>query len=224
MGDYTLYATIGILAATILGMIARMVWVHNNYKKHVTIKQLVNGGKRNKYIKCRHYIDKQRVEWWKCRKFRTSMGKLLPLPPSERVELLDNGQEAATCYIDETGQLIWQVDNTTDLKQSNVRPFTTKQKVIYVQNLKDAYLRNKAGWREHIVEIAALLMMFMTVAVLVFGYGEFAKPILDKEELVTQQMAFMAQIVEDQKEMNLNIQEIRLDIGLNATFEPGAIG
>lgn len=182
--------------AIIVGLIV-LIKLFKAYKIDVKIRVVTANRKRIVEDKAREVLI-DGVPFWKLRKRKD----VLPVPPEDAIELTDKGRLYAECYHTDEQGYTWIVDSNKPDKGFD--PFTTVQRALYVQRLKNAQLRKKKGIWDLLQQfITPVILLLLFVLVLVF-WQDIAQPtneVLDKTssilssvDRITQQQARIAAV------------------------------
>jgi len=196
------------------------------FKHNVRIKEVVNGRKIIFDDRAKDILD-DGVAYWKLMKRKD----IISVPPPEAIELSNKGKKCVECYRTETGEYIYSKDiadikgvpNTllqikdkgvrekeiADWKEKNkvidsFQPFTSKQRLILINQLKKAEAKRKKDWKDMIPSIVSIGALLILVVSLMIFYADMAKPLLDmgsrlntNEEIKLQQLEVINQIKND---------------------------
>ena len=98
------------------------------------------------------------------------------------------------------------------------QPMTTKQRLLYVQNIKKAEARKGFSWKENAITLVSLGAMAMVLICLMVFWGDIAAPALAANEQANTGHNIQLQTMEILKEIKTNQQKI---LGETATPPPG---
>lgn len=91
------------------------------------------------------------------------------------------------------------------------QPFTTNQRSIYVNNLKKAESRKGESTMDKILKLVYPAVILIAIAILVFGYGEIAQPVITANSQMIEMKQIDAQMLVLLKEIELKVQSIKQD-------------
>ena len=107
MVELIAYILIGLI---FIAIIVFWFWNMLRYKHIVRIKEVINGRRIVKDDKARDYKDAEGVTWWRLAKEKDKEKRLLPLPPSQAIELNYKGKKVVEVYRTESGEYIYLQD------------------------------------------------------------------------------------------------------------------
>lgn len=180
----------GILV--LIGAVIGIVMVFKLFKsyKHIVKVRIITNDR--KYI----FEDKARevlqdgVPFWKLKKRKD----LLTVPPPEATEITQKGKFFAECYYTEEDGYKWIQDSGS--VESNFKAFTTAQRSLYVQRLKNAMLRKKKGiWDLLQQYVTPVILLVLVVLILIF-WQDLYKPVQESQQAnarISQQQAEISQ-------------------------------
>ena len=202
--------------------------VMGRFKHNVRVKKVINGRFIIKNDKARDFKDKEGVLWWKLFKHKD----LIPVPPSEAVEVDHRGKLTVDVYRTESGDYTYLKDThqfieppdkilsivddkkrVVALKEwrakNNVieayQPITTKQRMVFIKQIRKAHDKKTKNWQEYILPVAGLAALVMIVIALMVFWGDIAKPAIEGKQLTKQ-------IIDVQKETVQILKEIKQDV------------
>lgn len=108
--SYLLWTILGTLIIYIFIIIGAIIFFHLKYKHNVRIKEVVHGRKIVRDHKAREY-QKDGVYYWRISQESDKDRRLLPIPPSEAIELDYKGKKCVECYRHPTGEVTYIKDN-----------------------------------------------------------------------------------------------------------------
>jgi len=226
IGDQILTVILILFLLLIVAAVAFLVMIVIKFKHNVRIKEVVNGRKIIFDDRAKDILD-DGVAYWKLMKRKD----IISVPPPEAIELSNKGKKCVECYRTETGEYIYSKDiadikgvpNTllqikdkgvrekeiADWKEKNkvidsFQPFTSKQRLILINQLKKAEAKRKKDWKDMIPSIVSIGALLILVVSLMIFYADMAKPLLDmgsrlntNEEIKLQQLEVINQIKND---------------------------
>lgn len=207
----------------LLGIISWiLVLIFNPHK--VRIKEMAQGRKTILHFRARDFTDKDGVTWWKLFNEGNPERKYIPVPPSSAIELTNRGKKCVDCYRTETGEIVFIKDTTDGDKFADLQPFTTKQRLILINNVRKAQERRGHSWKEYIPTIAGLGACVIIVLALMVFWGDIAKPVLEAKALDQTNLEIQRENLNIMKEIKQSIQKIEAEQLLmnaqNITIEP----
>ena len=212
VGGYTKYFILAIYLI-MLAMIIYIIYDRKKYKMKFELKQGINRNRIRHYDKARLFKDANNVFWWKARKFKTAFGKIMPIPSNNCIEVDNKGRQCSTGYVADGGQIVWQEDKTTDINTHMIEPYMQEERVTYLHALKEIGNRGKRGIYETLAMFSLPIALVFIVIILVFGYGEFAEPVITKLKEETIQLEIMERIATKQDTMENNQQILIAEMG-----------
>ena len=102
----------------------------------------------------------------------------------------------------------WRLNNKGILLEGTHQPFTSKQRMVIVNNFEKAKTRKGFSLKEHIpmmVSMGALVMIF--IALMIF-WGDIAKPAIDSKAMTKQIVDVQLETIEILREIKLGQQTI----------------
>lgn len=236
--DQTIFVLyIIVIVGAICGLLY-FIYFTLQFKHKFRIREVTNGRKIVYDDKAREYKDKEGVLWWQLLKTRHK----LAVPPPEVVDIDSKGKKVVEAYLTPEGGIIWAQDNCklqevpTEIinildkverekqteqwrKKNNIinafQPYTTKQRLIYIDQHKKAQSKFQTKWQDYIIPVAGIGSLLVIVISLMVFWGDIAKPVLDSQ---SNQLAY-AKIQNEQlqliKEINQKIQIINNDKTIN---------
>lgn len=105
----------------------------------------------------------------------------------------------------------WRKKNNIDKKNmiEGFQPFSTKQRLILINQIKKAQMRRSKGWQDYLLPLVGFGGLIIIVICLFIFWGDLAKPVLEMGE---QQRAFaeiQLQTLEVIKNIESNTQTIQ---------------
>jgi len=206
-------------AIIIIGLIYYIYFV-SQFKNKMIIKEVVNGRKVINFDKYREFTDSEKVPWIQLYKNKSR----LQAPPPEAVEINKKGKKVVEAYKTETGEFIYAKD-IADVKDvpddilkikdekereakikewrkdnyviSAYQPLTTKQRLILINQIKKAMLRQKKQWQDYILPVAGIMALVILVVALMIFWGDIAKPLLEMKD----KQVYHDEVVKEQLEI-----------------------
>ena len=103
---------LSILIVLLVGVVFWIIWDYMRWKKiKVVVKELTNSRKQVREFKAREIIDDSKVSWWLLKGERDKIKRLMPIPPSESIDLTHKGKKFHECYRTEQGEYIPIIDD-----------------------------------------------------------------------------------------------------------------
>lgn len=162
-------AFVGLVLAVVL-----LIKLFKSYKHIVKIRVVTNDRKYIVEDKAREIIQ-DGVPFWKLKKRKD----LLTVPPPEATEITQKGKFFSECYYTEEDGYKWIRD--TGNVQTNFKAFTTAQRSLYVQRLRNAMLRKKRGiWDLLQQYVTPIILLTLVVLILIF-WQDLYKPIQETQ-------------------------------------------
>jgi len=124
--------------------------------------------------------------------------------PKEILELKDESKKQALIKRYQQIQLKkWKLENKGILLEGTHQPFTSKQRMVIVNNFEKAKTRKGFSLKEHIPTMVSLGVLAIVVVSLFIFWGDIAQPAINSKALTKQ-------IVDTQKETIDILREIKL--------------
>lgn len=182
-----------VLIGAVIGII--MVFkLFRSYKHIVKIRVITNDRKYVIEDKAREVMQ-DGVPFWKLKKRKD----LLTVPPPEATEITQKGKFFAECYYTEEDGYKWIQDSGNVDK--NFKAFTTAQRSLYVQRLRNAMLRKKKGiWDLLQQYVTPVILLVLVVLILIF-WQDLYKPVQESQQS-------NARISQSQAEITQNLARI----------------
>jgi hypothetical protein len=213
---------LGVVCAVILG------WLYmRSFKHEVIIRKITNNRKNIIVDRARTYVKKE-VQYWQLYGRRLlGKKKLVTAPPSDAIELKDNGTLYAECYWKEDNpEPTWIIDKFVgDIV--GLEPFTTQERSLFVNRLEDAVMRRKKNWLDMLYQIAPVLVLALIFVLILVYWEEIAKPISDLQQSNAQISTQNARISEENTKMiivlaeSLGRQDLIADLNISQTIPAG---
>jgi len=213
----------------VLGMCVLIgVWfffvVIKKFKYKVRVREVVNGRKIVFDDKAR-LIKKDGQEYWKLMKLKD----LLPVPPSDVIDIDNKGRRVVELYRTEKGEHAWAREGKSivvDAKDiswlkdhqevNDFEPVTMEERDFIINNLQRAEKRRGKKWTEQLPMIAGLAALVLIVICLMVFYNDMAKPLLEMGDKYNQNQETQQQIVETLERINSDVQMLKEDsVGVN---------
>lgn len=190
-----------LLVLVILGGLAFIVWTRTQYKIHIRLREVTKDRKLIFDDMARIY-DLDGVTHWKLQKTKL----IVPVAPEEAIEINRKGRKVVEAYLVD-GEIEYIKDATTSVKP--FQPMTTKQRHIFMHQLKKAHERRTKTWKDVVVPITAIVGLVTIVVSLMIFYGDIAKPVLDMGQQQAAMQKEMTHTVEILQEIIQNKEIIR---------------
>lgn len=149
-----LYIT--IICCAVIGVLV-FLFMELRYKHRVIIRELAKGRKLIKMDRARDFMDRSKKNYWKLRKERNKIMKLMPVPPPESTEIMKRGKKFVEVYRNEGGEYIFIEDagKSMDIPQEL---HTELDKMIEHKDFKKIDDENERveahkEWKENQIEI-----------------------------------------------------------------------
>jgi len=107
----------------------------------------------------------------------------------------------------------WKIRNKGILLEGTHQPFTSKQRMVIVNNFEKAKARKGFSLKEHVLPIVSIGGLVLVLICLIIFWGDLAKPYLDAKRVETQFMEVQLQIVTILKEIKTGQQTIVAEEG-----------
>jgi len=225
------YVVMTILILLAVGVIAYFIYDTQQYNIKVIIKRLTNNKKKIRITKAKKYIDKyDSSEGLMVRGIKKPFNKI-DLPPSEAIEVQENGKDVVTMYelpehgliyqVDNVNKIInklpdgWKIDDLGDVydKQGNrkedtiidyeLKPLTAGHRSVLRDNIIRAEARRKPKFQDYIMPIAGVTSLIMILLIVLLFSNNLAEPMLESQKLN----------IESQEKFNVMLDKI--DILIN---------
>ena len=216
VGETLLYILLFII---VIGIVAYWIHLERSFKYRAIIKDIVHGRKIVNIHKASHYVDNDKVTWWKLAGEKDKNRRLLPLPPEDAIELDKKGRKVAQCLRTETDEIIWQKENTDlHISEKEVKagealegyePFTTKQRIITMNLIRKAESRrNKKDLMTAMIQLGSLAVLGMVIVAGMVFWGDLAQPALNANNQAAAGQANQIQILEIMRDIKTGQQTI----------------
>jgi len=126
------YFTLILIVLLFLIIVIFVIWIvmESSYKQKVIIREIVNGRKYVITDRAKEFTDNEKVVWWKLRKEKDKIKKLMPMPPPEATEITKRGKKFVEVYRTEMGEYIFINDT------GNIKPIP-KEIVDEIEDIKN---------------------------------------------------------------------------------------
>jgi len=125
--------------------------------------------------------------------------EILPLPPSECIDITPKGMKWVVVYKHGTGNYTFCKDAGKGDKC--FQPFTQTQRLVLIDQLKKAYSRQKKSLWDLVMPLAGISALVVICIALMVFYGDMGKPLLEMAET-------QSGIQKDQRETVRMLQEM----------------
>jgi len=134
--------------------------------------------------------------------------------PKEILELKDEEKKARLVKGYQEIQLKkWRLNNKGILLEGTHQPFTSKQRMVIVNNFEKAKTRKGFSLREHIPMMVSMGALVILIVCLMIFWGDIAKPALDSRTLTKQIVDVQLETIEILREIKLGQQTIIAEQG-----------
>lgn len=230
------YGTIVVIAVIVMAILGFLWWYISRFKHKFRIREVINGRKIIIDDWARELTSRDKIKYWQLYKSR----ELIPMPPADAIDVDKAGRKAVEAYRLETGEFVYIKDNAMLLNPpdeiSNIQdkglrdeklrdwrrrnkvietfqPFTTKQRLILVNQLQKAVLRRTNRWQDYILPIAGISALVIIVVALMIFYQDMGKPLLEMADRVNENTKMNLEIVKIFQEMKTDVQVIKAQTG-----------
>lgn len=107
----------------------------------------------------------------------------------------------------------WKLENKGILLEGTHQPFTSKQRMVIVNNFEKAKTRKGFSLKEHVPMIVSLGMAGMLLIALMIFWGDIAQPALDARQIGLQEQELQKEQLEILREIKLGVQKIESEQG-----------
>lgn len=186
-------------AIVVIGMSSYLVWFNSRFKIKYRLRELTGSRKLIFDDKARE-IKKDGKKVWELLKKK----RIVPVAPDDAIDVDMRGKKVVEAYLTQTDDIVYCVDNNTvgTLNETTgFKPMTTKQKHIYMDEMKKAYERSRRKWQDVLVPMASIAGVVMIAVALIIFYEDMGKPLIEMGKI-------QAQIAIEQKETMQAIQEL----------------
>jgi len=156
-----------VLVVVIIGL---LIWIMNElrFKHKVIIRQVANDRRIIRIDRAKDYKDSEGVPYWKLKKERNKIKKLIPLPPQESIEITTKGRKLIEVYCNEDGEYIFIKDTNTNI--NSFQPLTRNDRLTLIHSYKTAEFKNKKSLAEQIQQwVLTGSIIIMVSMVLIFA-------------------------------------------------------
>ena len=134
------------------GIIMLAFFLVFRFKHHVIIRETVKGRKLIIFDKARDYKS-EGVPYWQLRKEKDEERKLMPLPPSEAIEITKRGKKFVEAYRTETGEYAY-IKDVGEVDRDFPEDFFDNVKIPEeIESIKDQKEKAQAleAWKERVI-------------------------------------------------------------------------
>ena len=103
----------------------------------------------------------------------------------------------------------WKLENKGILLEGSYQPFTSKQRMIMVNNFEKANARKGFSLKEHLPQMVAIGALVLIVLGLMIFWGDIAKPAIEARRIGLQEQAIYQENLEILREIRLDVQTIK---------------
>lgn len=237
--EVVIYTTISLV---MLGVGYMFIYMNILFKHRVRVIDLGKQCLEFDY-KARDVV-KDGVSYWQLDKEKNKELKYMPVPPANAINIAKKGKKSIECIRTETGEYIFlergiNTDEIPDFKdvkdvkervkkftewrekhkgmvlEGTYKPFTTKQRMIIVNNFEKGKARKGFNLIEHIPTMVALGSFTIMVVCLMIFWGDIAKPALDSKMMTTTHLETQKEIVSILRDIKTNQQTITSSVQSN---------
>jgi len=191
---------LAILAAGAAFIVAKLLFKHTVIIRDAGQNDIVIHDKAREKV-----IDG--VKYWQLMKERDKELKIIPVPPREAIDITKKGKKIIEVFRTSEGNYEFIKISSKNLNVAE--PLTSKQRMILMNNFRKSQERKGFNIREHIPTMMALGSFVLILAILVFGWSEIMKPVVDVSHDRTTQLQYQKETMEILKEIKLGIQTIK---------------
>lgn len=191
-----------IIILGIVAVIGFIIYDRMTYKYNVRIREVIKGRKIIIDDKAKDY-QKEKGSFWKLMKSKD----ILPMPPSEAIEIDKTGRKCVEVYKTETGEYSYIVDKGDP---EGFQALTTNQRLILINQIRKAHNRKKRTLMDLALPIAGIFSMVILVICLMVFYGDIAKPVLDmsdKQVAIAQQQTEAIKMLQEMIQKKQYVQD-----------------
>jgi len=178
----------------------------SSFKHKFRIREVINGRVIVRDTRAREYKDKDGVSYWQLIKGK----KLIPLPPSEAIEIDWRGKKCVDAKITETGEVIYLTDKGA--KISALEPLTTNQRIILIEQIKKAHEKKSKSWKDMLGQIVYVSALLILVVSLLIFYEDMGKPLLAAQDKQIALQTIYTEQLQILKEIKTDTQLIRGEV------------
>jgi len=102
----------------------------------------------------------------------------------------------------------WKLKNKGIILAGTYQPFTSKQRMVIVNNFEKAKTRRGFSLKEHIPTMVAMGSLVLIVIALMVFYGDIARPVLEARSMKANEMTIQKETLQIIKEIRLGQQTI----------------
>jgi len=134
--------------------------------------------------------------------------------PKEILDLKDEVKKAMLVKRYQQIQLKkWRLDNKGILLEGTHQPFTSKQRMVIVNNFEKAKTRKGFSLKEHIPMMVSMGAMVILIVCLMIFWGDIAKPALEARAMTKEIVDVQLETIEILREIRLGQQTIEAEQG-----------
>ena len=134
--------------------------------------------------------------------------------PKEILELKDVAKQQALIKKYQQIQLRkWRLENKGILLEGTHQPFTSKQRMVIVNNFEKAKTRKGFSLREHIPMMVSMGALVILIVCLMIFWGDIAKPALTSKAMTKDIVETQKETIEILREIKLGVQTIEAEEG-----------
>ena len=168
-----LFGTGLIVGLIVLTMYKRM------FKHQVIIRKITNNRKVISIDYARTLVRTEVHYWQLYNKSLFKKKKLISAPPSDAIDVKENGVLYAECYWKEDNpEPTWIIDRYDNTVPS-LDPFTTQERSLYVQRLEDAVLRKGKSILEWIMQVTPIFAVLVILVLMLIYWESITKPVVE---------------------------------------------
>ena len=206
--DFLTVVIISMIVA-IVGLVVFIILDVLKFKHRVEVREIINGRKIIRHYKARDYVDNDKVNWWKLKGEKRNEFKLLPVPPSESIEINWKGKKCVTVYRDCYGSVKFAKDPTSSLGDvKEYKPLTSSQRVILVNQLRKAESRGGKDWKQNLPMFVVGFQLLIIIVIALVFMEDVAKPFIASKQLQVQQQELMLEQSQVLKDIKSGVQSL----------------
>ena len=191
------------------------VWFINKiiYKHHVMIYD--KGNNDLVIIDKAREVVKNGVKYWRLAKERDKELRLMPIPPSQAIDITKKGKKSIIATRSPEGSYQYI---RIDSENINVQePLTTEDRLVYMENFEKANSRKQVSWVQQIPLITSVAALVLIVLGLMIFYGEIAKPVIEARQMQITEAKIQSEMLTLMRDIQLNQQTIGAKLGVTET-------
>jgi len=202
-----------LIMLVVIAIVVWWLWMRQ-FNKKVRLRVLTGTKKIIRDYKAREIVV-HGVKYWMILKNPVMLwkGDLLPVPPSDAIEISAKGQMIVEAYFTELGEYQFIEDKGA----ANIRtgkdfmPLTTNQRLMLIDQCVKANSKRPLNWTEHIPAIAGVTGLVIMIIVVFVFWENITAPALAAQQTWKGTIDTQAKITADQREIIEIWREIKFN-------------